>query len=164
MTPGDAESVLEIYQAALDGGDASFETAAECGGRALVIGSGAASAAALLNGVATDVIVSMLGPRPDEQLLHRVTSTFAAHIDALTGFDTHRRYPGRVLLLICTGESDLSDRERAVHRWRELASDLRTGTVAADHFRVFDPEHMPELAPQILEFLGVGAAGPDGAS
>jgi L-amino acid N-acyltransferase YncA len=28
MTPGDAESVLEIYQAALDGGDASFETAA----------------------------------------------------------------------------------------------------------------------------------------
>jgi phosphinothricin acetyltransferase len=28
MTPGDAESVLEIYQAALDGGDASFETSA----------------------------------------------------------------------------------------------------------------------------------------
>jgi phosphinothricin acetyltransferase len=28
MTPGDAESVLAIYQAALDGGDASFETAA----------------------------------------------------------------------------------------------------------------------------------------
>ena len=28
MTAGDAESVLAIYQAALDGGDASFETAA----------------------------------------------------------------------------------------------------------------------------------------
>lgn len=105
-----------------------------------------------------DVIVEMLGPRPDAATLQRVTGTFAAHIDALIGFDTLRRYPGRVLLLVCTGESDLSDPEAGIARWRELGADLTTGTVDTDHFRVFDQEYLPALTAQIGPFLDIEPA------
>jgi thioesterase domain-containing protein len=101
-----------------------------------------------------DVIISMLGPRPDEHTVRRVATTFAAHVAALQEFETERRYKGRVQLLICGGDSDLADRAMAVRRWRQLAPNLRTGTLAADHFRVFDPEHLPELTELMGAFLG----------
>jgi thioesterase domain-containing protein len=101
-----------------------------------------------------DVIVQMLGPRPDAQTLERVTHTFQVHVEALVAFDIQRRYDGRVLLLICSGESDIADRVAATRRWRDLAPNLRVGTLAADHFRVFDPEHLPELTTGIWNFLG----------
>jgi thioesterase domain-containing protein len=108
-----------------------------------------------------DLIVGMLGSRPDEQTLHRVTSTFDAHLAALSVFDTERYYDGPVQLLACTGQSDLTDRAAAVGRWRELASDLRVETVPAGHFQVFEPEHLPRLSALIGEFLGMpaGVAG-----
>lgn len=108
-----------------------------------------------------DVIVGMLGPRPEQGTLTRVTDTFRAHVEALTGFDTRRTYDGRVQLLVCSGESDLTDRESALDRWRSLAPDLHLGTVDADHFRVFDPEHLPQLSRSVGEFLGMelGVAG-----
>lgn len=109
------------------------------------------------DGEIRDVIVDMLGPRPDGPTLARVTSTFQAHLGALASFETERRYAGRVLLLVCTGQSDLEDREAAVARWRALAPRLRTRTLAADHFRVFDPEHLAQLTSTIGEFLDLPA-------
>jgi thioesterase domain-containing protein len=104
-----------------------------------------------------DVIVGMLGPRPDEQTLLRVTATFEAHIGALAGFETRRAYGGRVLLLVCGGDSDLADRPVAVRRWRTLATDLTTGSLSAGHFEVFDQEHLPQLAAAVGGFLGMPA-------
>lgn len=109
------------------------------------------------DGQVRKVIVDMLGPRPDAGTLERVTRTFAAHVEALDAFETRRRYEGRVLLLVCTGESDLTDRAAALDRWHALAPQLRTGVIDADHFRVFDPEHLPQLTEQIGEFLGMPA-------
>jgi len=108
-----------------------------------------------------DVIVGMLGPRPDEATVARVTRTFRAHVGALADFEPRRTYAGRVLLLVCTGASDLVDRAAAITRWQALAPELRTETLAADHFRVFDPEHLPQLSESIGGFLGMelGVAG-----
>jgi thioesterase domain-containing protein len=105
------------------------------------------------DGEIREVIVQMLGTRPDEQTKQRVMRTFLAHIRALAAFDTQRRYGGRVLLLVCTGESDLSDRDAAVNRWRTLAPRLLTGTLDADHVQVFNPEHLPQLTTAIGDFL-----------
>jgi hypothetical protein len=102
-----------------------------------------------------DRILAMLGPRPDPQTRQRVDETFAAHVEALANFETERRYDGRVLLLICTGESDLVERERAVRRWRALAPKLEIDTVDADHYGVFEPEHVPQLSGAIAKFLGM---------
>jgi thioesterase domain-containing protein len=103
-----------------------------------------------------EVIVGMLGPRPDEQTLERVTRTFHAHIGALTEHEARRHFDGRVQLLICTGASDLDDdREAAVGHWRSVAPNLRTGSVDGDHFDVFDPEHLPQLSEAVGEFLGM---------
>lgn len=106
-------------------------------------------------------IVQMLGARPDEQTLSRVTTTFNAHVKALTDFETSRPYSGPVQLLVCDGESDLIDRADAIARWRSLAPDLRLGTVPSDHFGVFEPEHLPRITEQIGDFLGrpAGVAG-----
>lgn len=105
-----------------------------------------------------EIIVGMLGPRPDEQTRDRVTRTFQSHLDALLGFETGRPYGGRVLLLVCAGESDLVDRAAAIDRWRTLAPTLRIETLDADHFRVFDPEHLPQLTEAIGTFLGMPQA------
>jgi thioesterase domain-containing protein len=102
-----------------------------------------------------EVIVSMLGPRPDEQTLQRVVRTFHAHIGALEDFETYRHFDGPAQLLVCTGVSDLADREAGVDRWRKLAPTLTVGTIAADHFRVFDEEHLAELTESIGGFLGM---------
>jgi thioesterase domain-containing protein len=107
------------------------------------------------DGEVRDIIVEMLGPRPDEQTLQRVTRTFEAHVGALDRFDTTVRYEGRVLLLLCSGRSDLGDREVAEARWRALAPRLSTGTLDTDHFRVFDPEHLPQLTAAVGGFLGL---------
>ncbi|TCO60692.1 alpha/beta fold hydrolase [Actinocrispum wychmicini] len=106
-------------------------------------------------------IVGMLGTRPDENTLARVTQTFHAHVKALTDFETSRRYDGPAQLLVCTGESDLVDRASAIERWQSLAPDLRLGTVPTDHFGVFEPEHLPRLTEPIGEFLEMpaGVAG-----
>jgi thioesterase domain-containing protein len=103
-----------------------------------------------------EVIVGMLGPRPDAETLERVTRTFHAHIGALIDHEAHRGFGGRVQLLICTGLSDLSDRDAAVAHWRALAPDLQTADLDTDHFRVFDAEHLPQLSSSIGEFLGMG--------
>ncbi|UWZ40393.1 thioesterase [Dactylosporangium roseum] len=103
-----------------------------------------------------DLILGMLGPRPDPQTAQRVTATFEAHAVALDTFATSRTYPGRVLLLVCAGRSDLDDRPgraAALRRWRELAPDLQVGSLEADHFRVFDPERLPELTEHLGAFL-----------
>ncbi|HEU5471320.1 MAG TPA: thioesterase domain-containing protein [Actinophytocola sp.] len=102
-----------------------------------------------------DVIVGMLGPRPDQRTLDRVTATFHAHSAALAAFESTRGYDGPVLLLVCAGESDLVDRGAALDRWRSLAPELRVGTLATDHFRVFDPEHLPALSAAVGGFLGL---------
>ncbi len=102
-----------------------------------------------------DVIVGMLGPRPDPQTVRRVTETFTAHVGALTDFETTRRYEGRVQLLVCSGDSHMAERAVAVRRWRELAPNLRTGTLNTDHFRVFEPGNLPQLTELMGAFLGM---------
>jgi surfactin synthase thioesterase subunit len=100
-------------------------------------------------------IVDMLGPRPDPETLRRLTTTCRLHLDALIRFAVRDSYDGRVLLLTCGGESANGRRDLAVARWHTLVPSLRTGTLAADHFGVFDPEHLPALSSAVGEFLGM---------
>jgi thioesterase domain-containing protein len=102
------------------------------------------------------IIVSGLGPRPDEQTLARVQDTFRAQVRALAGYATQREYPGRVLLLMCpeTSADGISGRADAVRRWRELAPDLRTANLDASHYAVFEPEHLDQLTGEIGAFIG----------
>lgn len=101
-------------------------------------------------------ILAGLGPRPEPQTVERVMATLEAQMAALVGHRTERSYPGRVLLLMCpdTPESTegFTERAEAVRRWRELAPDLRVESLSAEHFAVFDQEHLGELTGRIGEF------------
>lgn len=111
------------------------------------------------DGEIREAVIEMLGPRPDEQTRDRVLRTFLAHVGALVEFDLRRGYGGRVLLLVCDGESDLGDRHAALRRWHALAPRLHIGTLATDHMRVFDREHLPQLTTAIGHFLGMPVLG-----
>jgi thioesterase domain-containing protein len=109
-----------------------------------------------------DIIVGGLGPRPDPGTVARVERTFRAQVRALAGYAAEREYAGRVLLLMCpdTDVDDVqTDRTRAKRRWRELAPDLRTVTLEADHYEVLDPEHLDRLVAEIGAFAGPERAG-----
>ena len=103
-----------------------------------------------------ELIVGMLGPRPDPATADRVRTTFDAQVQALAEYRGTGTYAGRVLMLMCL-DDDFRDRESAAHRWRELAPDLVDGTLEASHYSVFDPDHLPELAARLDAFLGVRA-------
>jgi thioesterase domain-containing protein len=103
-----------------------------------------------------EFIVGMLGPRPDPASAERVRTTFDAQVEALADYHGTGTYAGRVLVLMCL-DDDFRDREAAAARWRELAPDLAAGTLAASHYSVFDPDHLPELTAQLDAFLGVRA-------
>ncbi|KAA2261530.1 alpha/beta fold hydrolase [Solihabitans fulvus] len=101
------------------------------------------------------VILGGLGPRADEQTVGRVDRTFRAQVAALADYAAVREYAGRVLLLMCPdNDNDFDGRAESVRRWRELAPDLRDGTLDADHFAVFEPEHLDQLTDEIGGFLG----------
>jgi len=101
------------------------------------------------------LIVAGLGPRPDEHTVARVERTFQAQVRALAGYATEREYPGRALLLMCTETDDgISGRDVALRRWGELAPDLRTATLDAGHYDVFEPAHLDQLTGEIGAFLG----------
>ncbi|HEY1574712.1 MAG TPA: alpha/beta fold hydrolase [Pseudonocardiaceae bacterium] len=104
------------------------------------------------------IILAGLGPRADEQTVRRVERTFRAQVTALAGYAVERRYPGRVLLLMCpdTGTDGISGRDLALRRWRELAPQLRTSTLDTDHYSVFEPAHLDRLTGEIDTFLGEG--------
>jgi len=83
---------------------------------------------------------------------------FQGQVAALARHSVDRPYPGRVLLLVCTGpppDQDGAGSPAVLDRWRELAVDLRIGELAAGHFTVFAPEHLPELTAALAGFLGV---------
>ncbi|MFC0542643.1 alpha/beta fold hydrolase [Kutzneria chonburiensis] len=98
-------------------------------------------------------VVSGLGPRPDEQTSARVERTVRAQMAALADYAATREYGGRVLLLMCPDDT-FAERAESVHRWHELAPDLRSGTLDADHYAVFDPANLPQLTDAIGDFLG----------
>lgn len=102
-----------------------------------------------------ELIVAGLGPRPDEHTVARVERTFQAQVHALAGYAAEREYPGRVLLLACKDAGDgISGRDGALRRWRELAPDLRTATLDAGHYEVFEPAHLDRLTGEIDAFIG----------
>jgi len=106
----------------------------------------------------SDQIVAMLGPRPDPRTAERVRNAFRAHGHALAGYSAQRDYAGRVLLLTCPDDgTDVAP--GAVRRWRALAADLREGRLDADHYAVFDPEHLPQLTEALDEFLALDVPG-----
>jgi thioesterase domain-containing protein len=108
------------------------------------------------------IVVRGLGPRPDRDTVARVQQTVQAQLRALAGYTAERAYAGRVLLLMCPASEDdveFADRDEAVRRWRELAPDLRTGTLDAGHYAVFDPAHLGRLTAEISAFLGHDLAG-----
>ncbi|MFJ9824226.1 alpha/beta fold hydrolase [Streptomyces sp. NPDC101160] len=107
-----------------------------------------------------DNIVRQLGPHADEATRTRVLETFRAQVRALTEYETTTPYAGRVLLTMCTGDR-MGPREEATERWRELAADLRTASLSATHFGVFDAEHFTELTEPIGKFLDL--ADPEAA-
>jgi thioesterase domain-containing protein len=109
-----------------------------------------------------DVIVAMLGPRPEPETVRRVVDTFRAQVGALAGYDTVGGYAGRVLLLMCSDE-DITGRDEAVARWRELAADIRVGALDAGHFEVFEQDRLPQLTGAIGDFLGPVPATAGGA-
>jgi len=100
----------------------------------------------------------------DQALVTRVATdmedkfggTGYAQMSALARYRTERPYAGRVLMLMCS-DADFPMRDEAAARWRSLASDLTAGRLAADHFGVFDPEHLPQLTGEIAAFLGLPA-------
>ncbi|MEV6909156.1 alpha/beta fold hydrolase [Amycolatopsis sp. NPDC051071] len=101
------------------------------------------------------LIVAGLGPRPDGDTVARVERTFRSQVRALAGYATEREYPGRALMLMCEDADDgISGREVALNRWRELAPDLRTATLDAGHYDVFEPAHLDQLTGEIGAFLG----------
>ncbi|MFC3454869.1 alpha/beta fold hydrolase [Amycolatopsis speibonae] len=101
------------------------------------------------------LIVAGLGPRPDEHTVARVERTFRAQVRALAGYAADREYPGRALLLMCADADDgISGRDVALRRWSELAPDLKTATLDAGHYEVFDPAHLDRLTGEIGAFLG----------
>jgi thioesterase domain-containing protein len=108
------------------------------------------------------IIVGGLGPRPDERTVVRVERTFAAQVRALAGYAAEREYAGRVLLLMCpdTADDEFTGRADAVRRWRELAPNLRLGTLDAGHYAVLEPEHLDRLTGEIGAFLGLAPAEP----
>jgi thioesterase domain-containing protein len=109
-----------------------------------------------------DIVVRGLGPRPDRGTVARVQHTVQAQVRALAGYAAERAYAGRVLLLVCPAsdaDAEFTDRDEAVRRWRELAADLRTVTLDADHYSVFDPAHLGRLTAEIGAFLGHDLAG-----
>lgn len=102
------------------------------------------------------IILSGLGPRPDERTVAQVDRTFRAQVQALAGHAADRAYTGRVLLLMCPsseGEGAYPDRKAAVRRWRELAPDLQVGKLDAGHYEVFEPGHLDELTNVVGAFL-----------
>ncbi|MGZ3143713.1 alpha/beta fold hydrolase [Lentzea chajnantorensis] len=103
-----------------------------------------------------EFIVGMLGPRPDPDTADRVRATFDTQVAALAEYHGTGTHAGRVLVLMCR-DDDFRDREAAAARWRELAPDLVGGTLAASHYSVFDPAHLPELTERLDAFLGVRA-------
>lgn len=103
------------------------------------------------------LILSGLGPRPDEHTVARVERAFQGQVRALAGYATEREYTGRVLLLACTDTDDgISGRAAALRRWRELAPNLRTATLDAGHYEVFEPAHLDRLTGEIGAFIGTG--------
>ncbi|RSM75448.1 thioesterase [Amycolatopsis sp. WAC 01375] len=102
------------------------------------------------------LIVGGLGPRPDEHTVARVERTFRAQAHALAGYAAEREYPGRALLLMCRDADDgISGRTVALRRWCELAPDLRTATLDAGHYDVFEPRHLDRLTGEVDAFLGL---------
>ncbi|WP_221351704.1 alpha/beta fold hydrolase [Streptomyces beigongshangae] len=96
-------------------------------------------------------MVSDLGPAADAETVGRMERTFAAQAAALTHYATESRYPGRLLLLVCS-PYDEGGREAAVRRWRELAPDLELVRLDAGHYDVFEPAHLPRLAQAVHAF------------
>lgn len=86
----------------------------------------------------------------DAQEAERSRLTVDAHLQA---YLAHRRpsgrYPGRVLVVPCTG-GDAPDQAEG---WRPLVDDLTVRTVDTDHFGVLDSPYLAVLAGHIEEFL-----------
>ncbi len=98
-------------------------------------------------------ILAQLGPLAKPDLVDRVLRIFDAQVRALRDYRTEYHYRGRVLLQMCT-PWDTEATAAAVRRWKELAEDLTTGTLDADHYEVFEPAHLPQLVSAIDGFLG----------
>ncbi|NUU21487.1 MAG: thioesterase [Streptomycetaceae bacterium] len=98
-------------------------------------------------------VLAHLGPRPKPDVVDRVLATFTAQVDALREHRAERRYDGPVMVRMCA-PWDTEEVTAATRRWAELCADLTTGTLAAGHFEVFDPGHLPELVAALDDFLG----------
>ncbi|KAA2255370.1 alpha/beta fold hydrolase [Solihabitans fulvus] len=100
-----------------------------------------------------DTIVGQLGPRPAPDTVQRLERTFQAQVAALAAHRAELHYAGRVLLLLCSPDTEV--RSAAEVRWRELADgDLEQGRLRSGHFDVFEPEYLSELSAAIGAFLG----------
>jgi thioesterase domain-containing protein len=99
------------------------------------------------------LVLEALGPHAAPATVDLVRRTFDAQLDALAAYRAQRPYAGRVLLLMCD-DDEFPGRASAAARWSALAPHLESGQLAADHFGVFDPVHLPELTDQIEAFLG----------
>ena len=104
------------------------------------------------NAEVREVILAGLGPRPHEDTRDRVLRVLDAQIASLDDYRTASAYSGRVLLRMCTDDGR-QGRDEIVARYTELAPDLDLGWLAAGHFAVFEPEHLPQLAGAIEVFV-----------
>lgn len=98
-----------------------------------------------------DKVTGMLGPRSDAATVDRVRRTLAAQMAALSEYRADRSYSGRVLMITCADPDPM--RAPSLVEWRSLAPDLRERHVNADHYEVFDPEHLPGLVNALEPFL-----------
>jgi thioesterase domain-containing protein len=98
------------------------------------------------------LVIRTLGPHAATTTVDLVRRTFDAQLGALAAYRAQRPYAGRVLMLMCQ-DDEFPGRATAAARWSELASNLESGQLAADHFGVFDPVHLPQLTDQIANFL-----------
>jgi len=99
------------------------------------------------------LVLGTLGPHAAPTTVDLVRRTFDAQLAALAAYRAQRSYAGRVLMLMCH-DDEFPGRADAAARWSALAPRLESGQLAADHFGVFDPIHLPELTDQLATFLG----------
>jgi thioesterase domain-containing protein len=98
-----------------------------------------------------DRITAMLGPRAGDATVERVRRTVTAQVVALAGYRGEASYPGRVLLVRCTGPE--SEPETSVAAWRARAPDLSERWVDAGHYDVLDAAHHEDLTAALAPFV-----------
>lgn len=100
-------------------------------------------------------VLSEAAAHMDADALARTERTVDAHLGARTRYRAEGRYPGRTLLITCTG----SDDPQQALRWSPHLADVSVRSLDTDHFGVLRAPHLQQLRLHIQEFIGTRGNG-----